>query len=158
MQADDWNRFRTYVQVFAERMKAATGERADAEIALLYSEQIGEPLLTIAEGLIEAAGMEIVTKEMAKVYFENTDICFAKRADGELSFTLLGRDPVAAKIIREWASARIAGGFNFADDGQIFDAMSIAEAMDRQRPEIRIKLGKPDAMQEQEMQLENLPL
>lgn len=56
--------------------------------------------------------------------------CFAKAEDDEPMFTLLARDPLAAKLVRRWAAAR-AGLTGYTD--KVSEALRCADAMDQWR-------------------------
>lgn len=48
----------------------------------------------------------------------------------EMTFVLLGRDPVAPKVIRIWAQERVRLGKNAEDDPQITEALECARTME----------------------------
>jgi hypothetical protein len=59
---------------------------------------------------------------------QDADPCLAKRRPGEPMFTLLGRDPVAASLIRLWAAARERLVTKPTPPDRIADARAIAAA------------------------------
>jgi hypothetical protein len=67
----------------------------------------------------------------------NQTSCINRALDHELTFVLLGRDAAAPYAIRRWAAERISSGKNTYDDRQIKEALDTAEAMDRERVNIR---------------------
>lgn len=62
----------------------------------------------------------------------NPNSCMNKARDDEMTFVLLGRDPVAPGVIREWASRRVCLGKNEYSDPQITEALAVADEMERQ--------------------------
>lgn len=66
--------------------------------------------------------------------------CMAKAFDDEMTFVLLARDPIAPRVIREWARLRIIWGENKHTDDQICEALACADLMDVQRDSIRERI------------------
>jgi hypothetical protein len=67
--------------------------------------------------------------------------CMARALDEEMTFVLLARDAAAPAAIRAWCEERIGSGRNNGRDHQIIEARICANEMERQRDEIRKKLG-----------------
>lgn len=68
--------------------------------------------------------------------------CFNRAESNEPMFILLGRDPVAAMLIREWCKRRLDFGKNKFDDAQILEALRLADRMDDFRQERNARLLK----------------
>lgn len=87
--------------------------------------------------------------------------CLSKAEPSEPKFTLLGRDPVAAKLVKEWAEHRFARLPNYGQDNpeemaQINEAIACAKAMQdfwterqRVRNEARIAAEKAAVVAEE---------
>lgn len=56
---------------------------------------------------------------------------FSKAERDEPYFTLLARDPIAATLVRQWASAQHARGL--LDSSKTFEALEVANEMDKWR-------------------------
>ncbi len=67
----------------------------------------------------------------------NPDSCMMRALDGEMTFTLLGRDKDAPGAVRDWIARRIASGSNQPDDSQMIEAEQCAQIMEAERDEIR---------------------
>jgi len=61
------------------------------------------------------------------------DSCLGKAKATELLFVLLARDAAAPNTIRFWVSERIRLGKNDPMDGQMLEALKLAEDMERER-------------------------
>src|SRR5579859_7452398 len=59
--------------------------------------------------------------------------CLSRAKDDEMTFVLLGRDPVAPAAIRAWVEARILLGKNRRGDPQIVDAERCIAVMEASR-------------------------
>jgi hypothetical protein len=64
---------------------------------------------------------------------ENPESCLNRARDGEMVFTLLGRDAAAPAAIRAWITARIGLGKNTPDDQQIAEAKRCMATMEAER-------------------------
>ena len=58
---------------------------------------------------------------------------YSRAENDEPYFTLLARDPIAATLVRQWASAQHARGL--LDSSKTFEALEIANEMDKWRTE-----------------------
>jgi hypothetical protein len=76
---------------------------------------------------------ELARRNISLTAAEKTfaDPCLAKRRPGEPMFTLLGRDPVAASLVRLWAAARDAYLLKQTDPDRLANALDIADKMER---------------------------
>jgi hypothetical protein len=63
---------------------------------------------------------------------KNPESCFNKAKGNETLFVLLGRDPVAWKVVKEWCANRIIWGLNKPDDPQIIEALALAKDMQKE--------------------------
>lgn len=68
---------------------------------------------------------------MKKNEAANPESCWNRAGEDELLFVLLGRDKAAADTIRFWAGRRCELGKNKPDDGQIEEALHLADEIER---------------------------
>jgi hypothetical protein len=70
--------------------------------------------------------------------------CLNRALATEHIFVLLARDAAAPHTVREWVRERLALGKNIRSDPEIQEALRQADAMERQREDIRSLLGKKE--------------
>lgn len=67
---------------------------------------------------------------LKKQEIDNLASCLNQAAMDEPLFVLRGKDICAAATVRDWTQKRLAAGKNRPDDGQIVEALAIADAME----------------------------
>ena len=63
----------------------------------------------------------------------NPQSCMSRARDDEMTFVLLERDPATAITIRFWVMERLRIGKNSIDDSTIWNALRIAEEIDKSK-------------------------
>lgn len=79
-------------------------------------------------------------RKVDELGYENS--CLNKALIHERLFVLLGRDTVAADVIRYWVHLRTRDGMNDLSDPQIQEALDCARLMDIERRALRGRLRK----------------
>ena len=69
--------------------------------------------------------------------------CMAKAFDEEPTFVLLARDIAAPAVIREWCRLRCLHGKNAPHDGQITEALALANLMEIEQAEWSKEAKRP---------------